>query len=220
MLQETSLGIGQTAVEFQANGERLDGVLQFPDMRLAPFPAVVVCHPHPLFGGAMDSPVVRAICASLARTGIASLRFNFRYNGPDAEKLADSAREDIMAAWALTQSWDPVRRGLCGLAGYSFGASVIAKSWPDLDGARAAALVAPTVNSVRNSSLRSDTRPRLFLVGSRDKLVDPAGLQAEVEDMASGATFEILEGADHSLGLYEEAVGERVARFMGHALQA
>ena len=56
----------------------LEGVLCLPEGNDGPFPAVVVCHPHPLYGGSMNVDMVQKVCESLGTHTIASLRFNFR----------------------------------------------------------------------------------------------------------------------------------------------
>src|SRR3989442_4262260 len=39
---------------------------------------VVICHPHPLYGGDMDNPVVVRVQEVCADLDLATLRFNFR----------------------------------------------------------------------------------------------------------------------------------------------
>ena len=39
---------------------------------------VIVCHPHPLFGGTMANPVVRSIYKKFGQQGFPTIRFNFR----------------------------------------------------------------------------------------------------------------------------------------------
>nr|MCU0539985.1 alpha/beta hydrolase [Desulfobacterales bacterium] len=46
--------------------------------RVAGRQGVVVTHPHPLYGGDMDNPVVLAVCRAFRRKGFSTLRFNFR----------------------------------------------------------------------------------------------------------------------------------------------
>ena len=64
------------AVTFAAGNLRLEGALHLPS-GVPPFPAVAVCHPHPLYGGDMNNPLVVGICEGLVAAGIAALRFNF-----------------------------------------------------------------------------------------------------------------------------------------------
>ena len=69
-MPETRLTVGSA-------GAALEARLQLPEGE-GPFPAAVVCHPHPLYGGSMDNNVVAAISAGLRARGLAALLFNFR----------------------------------------------------------------------------------------------------------------------------------------------
>ena len=53
----------------------LEALLAVPD---TPSAGVVICHPHPLYGGDMDNPVVVRVQEVCAGLGLATLRFNFR----------------------------------------------------------------------------------------------------------------------------------------------
>ena len=68
----------QSAVSFKAKGLNFEGIVATPDDVSGPIPGVVICHPHPLFGGNMDNNVVIAVSFSLVEQGFATIRFNFR----------------------------------------------------------------------------------------------------------------------------------------------
>ena len=72
----------QERVTFPSGELSLEGVCHLPEGE-GPFPGVVVCHPHPSYGGNMDSFVVIAVCRALCDAGIAGLRFNFVLQGTD-----------------------------------------------------------------------------------------------------------------------------------------
>jgi uncharacterized protein len=90
---------------------------------------VVICHPHPLYGGSMQNNVVAAVEGGFARIGFTTLRFNFRGvggSGGDYDEGEGEVRDALAAAGYL-------RRMLGGeepivLAGYSFGAWIAAKA--------------------------------------------------------------------------------------------
>ena len=49
----------QSAVSFKTEGLNFEGVIAQPDAQGGPWPGVVVCHPHPLHGGSMETHVWR-----------------------------------------------------------------------------------------------------------------------------------------------------------------
>ena len=115
----------EVRLEFKSGGLSLEGVLALPG-GTGPFPAVIVCHPHSLYGGSMSNSVVVAICQALARQSIAALRFNFRGVGRSGGNYGGGIdeQEDVRAALALVPSTSEIDPKKIGLAGYSFGAGV------------------------------------------------------------------------------------------------
>src|SRR5580698_11345571 len=66
--------------------------------------AVVLCHPHPLYGGTMHSAVVVAIARLLADKGgerVATLRFNYRGVGASEGRYGEGLGEVMDARAAL-----------------------------------------------------------------------------------------------------------------------
>ncbi|MCP5117941.1 MAG: hypothetical protein GY953_44560, partial [bacterium] len=56
---------------------RLEALIEEPES-LPPSEAVLLCHPHPKYGGTMHNKVVYRMARGLRATGSAVLRFNFR----------------------------------------------------------------------------------------------------------------------------------------------
>ena len=115
----------QRKVFFQSGALNLEGRLVSP-RRAETGAGVVICHPHPLYGGSMDNNVVYAVSKALAEKGITSLCFNFRGVGR-SEGLHDDGRgeiDDTLAAIAFLAGCSEIDSGRVGLAGYSFGGAV------------------------------------------------------------------------------------------------
>ena len=85
--------IRQTAIAFKSKRVTLEGVLAMPEDLPQPFPAIVMCHPHPLLGGNMDTPVVASVCRAASEAGFASFRFNFR--GVEAVKATSRTAKPL-----------------------------------------------------------------------------------------------------------------------------
>ena len=98
-------------ISFPCGGLRLEGSLHLPaaDTFGGRLPGVGVCHPHPLYGGDMESPVVRGMAEALCRQGMAALRFNFRGVGRSEGRHGEGEAElaDVTAA-LLEKAFGPI----------------------------------------------------------------------------------------------------------------
>ncbi|MBP1747500.1 MAG: alpha/beta hydrolase family protein [Deltaproteobacteria bacterium] len=108
----------------------LEGLLRLKSKKAG----VVICHPHPLYGGNMYNNVVSAIEDGYAAQGFSTLIFNFRGVG-NSEGEYDEGEGEVRDA---TAAYKYLAEHLDGdawitLAGYSFGAWVISRSSLEID---------------------------------------------------------------------------------------
>ena len=91
--------MNEARVSFRSGRLLLEGAESAPP-GTGPFPAVLVCHPHPSFGGSMDNDVVRSVCEALFEKSIMTLRFNFRGVGKSEGRFGHGIGEqdDVEAA--------------------------------------------------------------------------------------------------------------------------
>jgi alpha/beta superfamily hydrolase len=80
--------VEQTVI-FESEGLELEALLS----RESGDRAVVVTHPHPLYGGEMHNPVVEIIARAYQKIGYATLRFNFRGVGNSRGNYDDGKGE-------------------------------------------------------------------------------------------------------------------------------
>jgi len=108
----------------QGPSGRLEALHEGPDEGIRIERAVVVCHPHPLYGGTLHNKVVFRLARAARRAHSAVLRFNFRGVGQSAGSYdeGDGGQDDLRAALAYMNDRYP---GLpLVVAGFSFGARV------------------------------------------------------------------------------------------------
>jgi alpha/beta superfamily hydrolase len=163
---------------------------------------VVVCHPHPLYGGNRFHPVVDALFRALPSAGFRTLRFDFRaaHDGGVAERL------DLVAALdGLAADTSPLF-----VAGYSFGALVALAT----DDARIAGIVA--IAPPLTAEAPGHAGPALVLSPRHDQFCPPeraAAITASWPD----TTVDAIEGADHFLVGAAAAVAERTVAWLTRA---
>lgn len=158
--------------------------------------AVVICHPHPLFGGTMRNKVVYWIARAFEDMGHPVLRFNFR--GVDQSEGAwdagDGESDDAAAAldWIAEKHPDvPL-----WLAGFSFGCYAGLKAAVNDERVERMFAVAPAVNLWDFSFMRTESRPLMVIHGSADELVPHDMVSAWVE-LLDSVEYHEIEGAGH-----------------------
>ncbi|MBM4463012.1 MAG: alpha/beta hydrolase [Chloroflexi bacterium] len=206
--------VRQEQVKFPGAGIELEGVLHLPRAD-RPLPAVVVCHPHPLYGGDMHNNVVLAVCQALGRASMAAFRFNFRGVGKSQGVYDNGVGEqtDLVAALAFLESASGVDTSRIGLAGYSFSTGIAARAAPENEKVRALALISPFLAASEWEHLRSYRAPKLFLCGTHDDFISSEELKRSSGGLPEPTRCEIIQRADHFWWGYEGEVAERVAAF-------
>jgi alpha/beta superfamily hydrolase len=213
----------------------LEGVLHLCGGE-APWPAAVICHPHPLGGGDMHNRVVTAIAQALCTRGVAALRFNFRGVGFSCGDHDNGRGEqaDVAGAlqWLLAQPHVDVSRLF--VVGYSFGAWVgLSHAEADLRVAAVAAVAlvpwsfhtdfyqltsraGPLAHPWRfdPAFLETFTRPKLLLAGEQDTYSTVAQLRELYDRIPEPKALGVISSADHFLHGREQEVGARIAEFL------
>ena len=100
--QESSVivqnGMKEEKVFIPSTGIQLEGLLSIQEA--SSFRGgVILCHPHPQYGGDMDHPVITTAVEAASQEGFSTLRFNFRGVGESEGSYGEGIgeREDVKA---------------------------------------------------------------------------------------------------------------------------
>jgi alpha/beta superfamily hydrolase len=171
----------------------LEALLALPE---SPSAGVVICHPHPLYGGDMDNPVVVRVQEVCAGLGLATLRFNFRGVGASGGVHGGGVGEQEDAAAALDALAKALGAGALAIAGYSFGARIAAQVGARDGRIAGLALIAPPL-AMFDFGFLEDTRvPTLVVAGTRDQYCPPDDF-ARFTAARPWLEATTIEGADH-----------------------
>jgi alpha/beta superfamily hydrolase len=205
-------------IEIPCGNIILEGMISVP-AGPGPFGLVVVCHPHPLYGGSMFNNVVHAVCSKLGGKGLAWLKFNFRGVGRSGGKYADGIGEqdDARAALSFAEKQERVDPAKIGVCGYSFGSTVAFAAAAEDPRVKAAAGISPFIQPP--GLLGRCASPKLFVTGTRDEFIDPQGLEEQVKKLPEPKELLLFPGGDHFWSEGEEAMAEKVGEFFRKSLE-
>jgi uncharacterized protein len=174
----------------------------------------VVCHPHPLHGGALSNKVTYTLAASALKCGLAAARFNFRGVGR-SEGTHDGGRgetDDTLAVIEWMRAQWPEQPLL--LAGFSFGAFVSLKA---AERAHPALLVsiAPPFKTFDGEPLpRRPDAPWLVVHGLDDEVVEYDSTRAALERYDPPPELVTLDGVGHFFHGRLEDLQQAVVEFI------
>jgi alpha/beta superfamily hydrolase len=158
--------------------------------------AVVITHPHPLYGGNMYNNVVESLVRVYQLARYTTLRFNFRGVGSSEGEYDKGMgeREDVKAALRyLSQGGKKV----LDLAGYSFGSWVNALASSEVDAVDRMVMISPPVALMDFNSVGLTPQIQLVVSGSQDQIAPPKLIENLLPTWNPRAQLEIIDGADH-----------------------
>lgn len=186
-----------TLITMRSGDIDLEGVLH----RDSASRAVVVSHPHPLYGGNMQNPVVTAIAAVYQEMGWSTLRFNFRGVGASEGKFNEGRGEqdDLQGAVNYLNS---LNFSQIDLAGYSFGSWVIGR-WTqhntssDTATGRRIILVSPPVAFMDFKDIGPVAGLEGVITGDMDDIAPPEKIRAMLPRWGPAKPLVVLSHTDH-----------------------
>jgi alpha/beta superfamily hydrolase len=209
----------KTRVSFSSGGLVLEGILAVPE-GAGPFSAVIVCHPHPLYGGSMDNNVVNSLSETLTQASVVSLKFNFRGVGGSQGEFDQGIgkQEDVEAAISFISAVKEVDLERIGLAGYSAGAGFAFPVGFNDDRIRALAAISPPLPMFDFDFLKGCPKPKLLISGSRDELIPIDQFLEFCQNLSEPKECVSIEGADHFWWGYESLLAAKVTAFFTEVL--
>lgn len=175
---------------------------------------VVLCHPHPQYGGTMRSIVIGALFAALPELDAAVLRFNFRgvEGSTGTYDEGQGERQDASAAvHALAASLSPGTPLV--LIGWSFGADMALSVMDPTVTAWVA--IAPPLHFVADvGALAVDPRRKLLVLAAHDEIRSPGEVAAEAAAWVA-TEVEVIPGASHFFVGCTDRLATVVSAFVG-----
>lgn len=202
-------------VFFSSGPLELEGVVSIPTGD-STRPGVIVCHPHPLYGGDMYNNVVTGVAAALADGGCVVLRFNFRGVSQSEGRYAEGVGEvdDAIAAARYLSEQKYVSQGKLASVGYSFGAWIGLKAASKYPNIRAAVAISPPLSVYDFSIVAELEIPILVVSGGDDHLCPAEALDSMYDNIKSPKERSIFKGVDHFFQDSELKLGECVRKFL------
>jgi alpha/beta superfamily hydrolase len=183
-----------------------------PAAATPPRGGVVLCHPHPQFGGSMRSVVIGALFEHLPARGISCLRFNFRGVEGSAGEHGAGADEPLDVAAALdvlSGELHPAVR--LSLVGWSFGADMALSVADARLGGWVA--IAPPLRYSTAITAAADERPKLLVLAEHDEFRSPSEIEEETNAWLNTERV-VVNGASHFFIGRTEQVVDLTAGFL------
>ncbi len=210
----------ESRVTFPCGELLLEGILGLPDGP-DPFPAVIFCHPHPLYGGDMNNNVVDSLSDTLVRASFISFRFNFRGVGQSEGEFSQGIgeQEDVSAAIRFVSSVRAVDATRVGLVGYSAGTAFSLKTGTKDNIVKALAVVSPPLAMFDFHTLENCFKPKFLISGSKDDFTTGQQFLQFCQKLPEPKECIMIDGADHFWWGYEADLADKVVSFFTEILK-
>jgi alpha/beta superfamily hydrolase len=176
---------------------------------------IILCHPHPQYGGDMYNNVIGGLHGALVQGGFSTLRFNFRGGGGSEGGYGEGVKEveDVRGAVDFIMA----ERGTdvpLYLLGYSFGAYVGVKGEAGDERIKALICISPPVAIYDFTALNDEVKPKLIVTGERDVIASVGSVEELYRSLPQPKMLHIVPGVDHFWWGMEDRVADYVIDFL------
>ena len=205
-------------LSLRAGGGAVEAILSAPRKSRQRPGFAVVCHPHPLMGGAMSNKVAYMLASSAQQAGLYALRFNFRGVGASEGEHDKGLGEtdDAVELFEWMQAQMPDAQTV--MAGFSFGGYVAlgaaARVKPD-----ALVTVAPPFRYFEDRETPQPACPWLLIHGTDDEVVPYAETASKIETLSPKPRLVTAQGCGHFFHGRLDVVRDAVVPFLDELLQ-
>ena len=168
--------------------------------------AMVLCHPHPLYGGSMLDGVLEITARVAKSLDISTVRFNFRGVGA-SEGTHDRGIGEVSDLSSIIEQFESQFERLI-LGGYSFGDQVVLTYASQAVRNDLLLIAPPTQSSLPDVSAKVDV-----IAGDNDPISSIDDLSAWTQ-VSSNRTLHVIDEADHFLGGYGPDVSDVLERLL------
>ncbi|MDA3918693.1 MAG: alpha/beta hydrolase [Deltaproteobacteria bacterium] len=167
--------------------------------------AVIITHPHPLYGGNMDNSVVMSIEKAFFNRGFTTLKFNFRgtCNSTGMFDDGNGEQDDVLAALSFLEKKKGFERIL--LAGYSFGARINAKLVAGGCKIDDHIMISPPVGFMSFDDIEKMPHTGLIISGDNDEIAPSNLIQEHIAKWGLKVQYKTIKNCDH---FYSDSLGQ------------
>jgi uncharacterized protein len=177
-----------------SDGLTLEAEIATSSPSTTPRAAVVLCHPHPQYGGSMRSIVISALFQALPGLGYPCIRFNFRGVEASEGSYSEGHDEPLDIVAAIDAVAEQVPGSPIVPAAWSFGADMALQVIDERIAGWVA--IAPPLRFRSAFPAASDARAKHLILAEHDEFREPAEIEAEIATW-SNTTSAVVPGASH-----------------------
>jgi alpha/beta superfamily hydrolase len=194
---------------------QLEGLLSIPEA-LPLKGGILLCHPHPQYGGDMHSHVVTVAAETAFEEKFATLRFNFRGVGGSGGSYGEGKgeKEDVLAALDYLSLILQDSDALLFLFGYSFGAWVGFPVAVEDNRVQGMIGIAPPLHMHDFEILKGCKKDKLIIAGSRDSFCPTELLERWYHHLDEPKSLLLIQGADHFFFFHAHSLKPPIREFL------
>jgi uncharacterized protein len=180
------------SIWIESENNKLEGVINSNSSESA----VIITHPHSLYGGDMHNNVVDSLEETYAGSGFTTLKFNFRGVGNSTGTYDEGVGEqsDLESTIGYLSQKGFIR---IDLTGYSFGSWVIYNLAAKKNLENKLVFISPPVDFIKFIEKPILKSLSLIIVGNNDEFASLDAVSTRSAVWNPDAVIEVIPGADH-----------------------